>query len=74
MGGQELERGLRISCTLGTGCVETGVWSARWGERVKESWKTAEAVKTITRNRNVRMEVKKTLHDSVLMSTLTYRI
>lgn len=39
------------------------------GKRVTEDRKTDEALKTITRIRTVRMEVKKTLHDSVLICT-----
>ncbi len=42
------------------------------GERVQQGRRAVGMLKAATRNRAMSMEVKKTLHDSVVIPTLTY--
>ena len=57
---------------LGSVLNKDGSLGSEVEERVKQGRKVSGALKSVTRNRNVNVKVKKTLHDSVLMPTMLY--
>ncbi len=57
---------------LGSVMSKAGGLEDEMQERVQQGKRVAGTLKTVTRNRVMSMEVKKTLHDSVVIPTLTY--
>ena len=57
---------------LGSVMSKDGSIEDEVGERVQQGRRVVGTLKAVTRNRMVSMEAKKSLHDSVLIPTLTY--
>ncbi len=63
---------VRLFKYLGSVMSKDGGMEDEMQERVQQGKRVVGRLKAVTRNRAMRMELKKTLHDSVVIPTLTY--